>query len=315
MTNKHILPKKAIPLLVYVIVGAVCSNISLASEIQGMAPENIVARFIKLDAIDIKRTGKVLEQLSELSARSVPEYDVHLSVDDQYIYKSYKITDTKIEGDSATVIVEYQMIGWILEYINYYPSTNIRNEKFRLVKKKGRWLIQDRPWIVHWKPVAAEIEKQLEKDRYSKHKWNNEELSESYRLAKKWRLLEQEKSVKEINRFATATNPTIAKETYTVEAIVMKLYSFPQIDLEKQKDDLMLYLMNRTYEELRLIRNSIFAGKNYKFKDKGLKGYYADLFKDYRPQHDNVRLSNIETKNINLLVNLEKMAKSKAAAN
>ncbi len=207
------------------------------------------------------------------------------------------------------------MIGWALEYLEYHPNVNKRTAQFRLVKKEGRWLIQDRPWIVYWKPVAMEMKKQLEKDRTTKSRWKNDELTEFYRLVKKWRILELEKSIKDIKHLATAINPTLKKENYTVEAIVMKLYSYPQIDLEKQQDDLMLYLMNRTYEELRLIRNSIFAGKNYKFKDKRLSSYYANLFKDYRPQHNNVRLSNLETKNVNLLVNLEKIAKSKAAAN
>lgn len=297
------------------ILGIMSNSTAIASVGTTMDPKEVVSRFMELDALGIERKGKVLDEMNKLSSVYVPERDVHLSVDDQYMYKTYKIVDTVVEGDKATVVVEYKMIGWVLEYFDYNPDISKRSEKFTLIKMRNNWQIKTWPWILYWKPVLKEVEKRLEADKNTKREWKDKELSEFYRIAKKWRVLERERSIREIRLFAANENPKIPEEEYTVNEIINKLATDTTIDLEKQENDLIFFLMNRDLKELRLIRNSIFAKKNYKFKDRELVNYYEKVLRNYRPQYSKVKLSSIETKNVNLLVNLEKLVKSRASAN
>lgn len=86
------------------------------------------------------------------------------------------------------------------------------------------------------------------------------------------------------------------------------LWSFLSIYAMREKsDDYFIFL---TKKELRLMRNSIFAGKGYRFKSSDLKSFFMSQ-SWYCPKYDNVDslLSEIERDNITYLLELENKAK------
>jgi hypothetical protein len=68
-----------------------------------------------------------------------------------------------------------------------------------------------------------------------------------------------------------------------------------------------IHIKTASKEELRIIRNSIFAKYDYKHKSKDLKKHFSK-FKWYKPKFKNVikKLSHLDKKNIEFLLNQEK---------
>ena len=67
-------------------------------------------------------------------------------------------------------------------------------------------------------------------------------------------------------------------------------------------------LEGQSLEELRIIRNEIFARNGYRFKSADLQDYFSKM-EWYKPKYDNVDslLSETDKQNIELLLKFEKM--------
>ncbi|MFO7897054.1 MAG: YARHG domain-containing protein [Candidatus Cloacimonadales bacterium] len=75
-------------------------------------------------------------------------------------------------------------------------------------------------------------------------------------------------------------------------------------------------LLHLTKDELKIMRNEIFASKGYNFKTNRYKSYFTEQ-KWYEPQYENVgnELTEIEKENIKLIKQVEQIAKEKEEEN
>lgn len=101
---------------------------------------------------------------------------------------------------------------------------------------------------------------------------------------------------------------------YSVDSIIAKLYKDSSYDISKQNGKIINFLRRQSVENLRLIRNAIFARKNYKFDDVRLTNYFVRTFSSYRPLKKNISMSEVDKSNVSLLKEIEDYAKHRDAA-
>ncbi len=82
-----------------------------------------------------------------------------------------------------------------------------------------------------------------------------------------------------------------------VEDIVERVYRDKAFVLEEsyEADEIIKY---STKDQLRIIKNAIFARKNYKFNSRDLLSYYGGKFDKYKPLTKKVKLSQVDKTNL-----------------
>lgn len=101
---------------------------------------------------------------------------------------------------------------------------------------------------------------------------------------------------------------------FTVEMFIDKLYKDPGYQLYEAPYRVVHFLERVTMEGLRLMRNSIFARKGYKFKDQELASYFRGRFSDYKGNSKDVSVTDIDKENIEFLKSLETMVYNRSIA-
>lgn len=101
---------------------------------------------------------------------------------------------------------------------------------------------------------------------------------------------------------------------YTVESIANRLYKDPEFDLSAHDKDLGKFLRIQTNETLRLLRNAIFARKNYKFDDPHLTEYFSKRFPAYRPLVHRYDMSDVDKRNVQYIKEIEEYRAARDAA-
>ncbi len=101
---------------------------------------------------------------------------------------------------------------------------------------------------------------------------------------------------------------------YSVGSIIDKLYHDPAFDLALQDKDQIQFLRKQTGETLRLMRNTIFARKNYQFDDPQLTEYFQKRFPSYKPAVRKYDLSGIDKRNVQYMLEIEKFRAARDAA-
>lgn len=84
------------------------------------------------------------------------------------------------------------------------------------------------------------------------------------------------------------------------------LYDNPNMDLTKLNNEQQQFLKTCNKTELKIIRNVIFARYNYDFDTEWLIAYYATHFEKYKPVTKHITLTDIDKKNIGVILELEK---------
>lgn len=114
----------------------------------------------------------------------------------------------------------------------------------------------------------------------------------------------------EIIRKALSENRIVIREQLTYkEGLVRLMFENPGTDLDHLSIDQRNFLHTCNTKELQVIRNAIFARQNYAFDTDWLTQYYTKHFDVYKPVSKDIKLSDIDKKNINTLLALEKEKK------
>jgi len=87
--------------------------------------------------------------------------------------------------------------------------------------------------------------------------------------------------------------------------LIRKLYYSVDLDLNSINTDQKRLLDDLSTYELKALKNSIFARKNYSFRSLWLREYYKKHFLEYKPMNSNVVLSSVDKNNIKLLLDYE----------
>lgn len=95
---------------------------------------------------------------------------------------------------------------------------------------------------------------------------------------------------------------------FRVDDFMLKLFTDSKYDIIRDSNLAKEFLSRISMQNMRLIRNAIFARKNYIFRDNELTVFYKNKFGTYKPESQNVVVSEIDKKNIKFLMALEKIA-------
>ena len=82
------------------------------------------------------------------------------------------------------------------------------------------------------------------------------------------------------------------------------------VELAKEGKTMDGYLRSLSSEQIKILRNAIFAGKGYKFDTPSLSQYFLNKYSDYKPVSKKVTTTEWERRNIEYLSSIEKDARS-----
>lgn len=137
----------------FVLVMPVCSSAQPYNH--PSTPEDIVQKFCQLDADGMRLRGDTWRQ------RVLPLVTWTEEAGDMiFIIESFKVSKATVNGDKATVPVDYVTIGStdFIQFANPSPKW-VNTYSYQLVKKNGLWKI-DAPISgphVHWKTTIADL--------------------------------------------------------------------------------------------------------------------------------------------------------------
>ena len=116
----------------------------------------------------------------------------------------------------------------------------------------------------------------------------------------------------EIIKKALSENRVIIREQLTYkDGLVRIMYENPGTDLDHLNYEQRKFLRTCNVQELQVIRNAIFARHNYIFNTDWLTEYYTKHFETYKPVTKDIKLSQVDKKNIGTLQKLENMKKKR----
>lgn len=104
------------------------------------------------------------------------------------------------------------------------------------------------------------------------------------------------------------------KPKYSLDAIIDRLFTDPNFDMPNERGELDSILKQQTRNNLRLIRNTIFARKNFSFDDTALTEFYESRFPKYKPKKKKIKLSDLDKRNIQYIQWMENYAMYRDAA-
>ena len=113
-------------------------------------------------------------------------------------------------------------------------------------------------------------------------------------------------AVARLIRDAIRYHPQLKKDTLSCQDLVPRLYESRSLRLAKEGADVKRFLSSCSNDELQLIRNAIFARKNYIFSTPKLTEHFERHFPSYKPKSRDVRLTKIDKENVALISNVEK---------
>lgn len=133
-----------------------------------------------------------------------------------------------------------------------------------------------------------------------------------YKSAVEFARLKGHKEVVEYIEKGLAKGKFIAE--HSMDYFLDKIYKDPKYLIEREKNSAGIFLSRVSMENLRFLRNTIFARKNYAFKDKDLTLYFKKRFIAYKPLTQTLDVSDIDKANIKYLQELERMAYNRSIA-
>jgi len=98
------------------------------------------------------------------------------------------------------------------------------------------------------------------------------------------------------------------KKKFSFDIIIARLFNDASFDLIYENESIDPLLREESQENLRLILNTIYARKNYKFEEADLIEFYSKRFKKYKPTHETIEMSEIDYRNAGYLEGLLKNA-------
>lgn len=101
----------------------------------------------------------------------------------------------------------------------------------------------------------------------------------------------------------------VDNEKYKFDNLVDLFFKDKFIQINKEGEILNGYLQKLSKNEIMLLRNAIFARKNYLFDTESLRNYFITRYPSYKPKVRNVSLSYIESRNIQFLKKYENRKK------
>jgi len=131
-----------------------------------LSPKNVVERFCELDAKGLRLSSDTRREIDKLLAWGEEE-----GYDEMVVIKAFKVNKEEIRKSSATVSVEYHLLGLTDSFEFTGVSDKIRVVNFRLERKDGLWKIKD-PIIaphVNWRNAINHL-RLLQRDEPSRKK-------------------------------------------------------------------------------------------------------------------------------------------------
>ncbi len=229
---------------------------------------------------------------------------------------SYKIINAELKGYKATVKVEYDLAGEIIEVDKQFvPYTFLKlknrlGEKeivyLNLEKKKGSWVIREewsfkvkrqftryKWWVID--PPTPHVSAKAAMNQYKFEAERNTEILEMLEGKESERKIQtaQKRNLKSGISIYENLKKLIDGNSRSVEHI---WGLFPEATIRELRSE---EIGNKTEKELQLMRNEIFARKGYVFKNKDLMEYFLSEGW-YEPKYENVdsMLTEIEKENI-----------------
>lgn len=101
---------------------------------------------------------------------------------------------------------------------------------------------------------------------------------------------------------------------HKVDDYIEKLFKDLAYVLNTEKSSAKTFLNRISMGNLKLLRNAIFARKNYKFNDVELTKYYLEKFPSYKPSTIKINVNGIDKMNIKFIKQLEQQAYSRSIA-
>ena len=119
-------------------------------------------------------------------------------------------------------------------------------------------------------------------------------------------------AVAKLIRDAIRYRPQLKKDSLNCEYLVQRLYASRSLRLAKEGADVKRLLAACSNDQLQLIRNAIFARKNFAFSTPKLSEYFERNFPAYKSKSRDVRLTKIDKENVAFISGIEK-AQGKAS--
>ncbi len=207
------------------------------------------------------------------------------------VYLNYNIELISIEKETAIIYVTYNLVGYIIGGTMLSP----RLSEDRVITKLK---LVDNEWKVEsaFKNIPHAHYFLL---RNAKKYFKNRRQSLSQNIINR--------SVKQLNDLEQLDTISIYNARLSYDTILGLLFFDKMFDLSKGDEEFRDNINAFSRDQLRKLRNAIYAKHQYLFKDKDLIKYYKQQFSSnlYSPNTINIGLSEIDKKNIKFLKNIE----------
>lgn len=104
---------------------------------------------------------------------------------------------------------------------------------------------------------------------------------------------------------ALAYKPKLSASSITADFLIKQVFSDGTIQISKEGKIIEKFLMGLQAKEIKLIRNAIFARKNYKFSTPWITDYFEKHFPSYDPKSTKVSMTKIDKDNVRYLKKIE----------
>lgn len=158
------------------------STFALDDEANDSYPVNsqaVLEEYLELDANGAWLTKNGRKKLSMLMTS-----EIHLVHEiSPYIIRSYRIVSTSIKKNTATIYVEYDLIGETENFITFEKYNTCVTKEFELVKEGRYWRIKSyMPPYMDWKVVIKQIKFKRDKAKAKLDRIKDEKKKKKYQV-------------------------------------------------------------------------------------------------------------------------------------
>lgn len=250
---------------------------------------------------DLHYQYEVYDELSELVTFKVIEMDKLEGPSYFLAYTNYDVTNTKLDEKNAEFELTYNIIGSVIGGSHFEPWLSYRKKIIKLKLINSKWQIYHVSGGIrhshfvhiskinnHYINIAERIEDRS--SDYSKH------------------ITVDRKIIKEL----VSLNPlTIYDAELSYKTILALLFSDKNFVLKKGTTKFTENFNKYSRDQLRKLRNVIYAKHQFIFKDKKLIDYYKYVFSSnlYTPHKESINLTGNDKENIKFIKEAERRVK------